>query len=333
MKKTKLLGVTALLLSLGLSGCLGGGNNNGGGKTNKKTDKYDTTSEGHWELDENGDRISSVMEPHVWEEAPNGVGSKKPKEATCLMAGQIVKQCKVCGRSEYEPVPALGHDMQDVEDGGKKATCTEAGRIHQKCSRCGKEEDRDSTALGHDLKPVATNRDGITKSDCSRCDSSEITLDLSKTDFGWKWASDNGGSAANEKCGSSSTQINCGWNDIGSIITDGTYNIALEVKMTSSGHTDRYWFNHAKFNKEDSASSPDTSSQADYRYDFVINDTTTIGLTNDKTYDENGMSTSDYKMVEVVHECTITGATKFALHHGSIGFSLCVKSIKLTKVA
>jgi hypothetical protein len=334
MKKTKLLGVTALLFSLGLTGCLGGNTTNK--KKNPTGEKYETTKDGHYELDpETGDRLSSTIEAHTWEAAPNGSGSKKPKAATCLMPGQDVKVCTVCGRSEYVDTDPLGHDYEDLAGEGEAATCTSAGIIHKKCTRCQKEINEESGALGHDMQPVTVSKDSVSKSKCSRCDATEIIFDLSKAEGDWQWASDNGATGdniKNEKCGSSSKQINAKFSGLTGIVDNGTYSIAIEARMVYD-HSSRYFFNHVKNGVADDASSPDKSDQADYRYDFIVNDTTTIGLTNRQTYGDNGLSQSDYKYVEVVDRATLSGVTSFTLHHGSIGYSLCIKSVKLTKIA
>ena len=323
MKKTKLLGITTLLLSLGLAGCLGPTTKE---KNPNKGEKYETTSEGHYELDENGDRISNTIEAHSWEVAPNGVGSKKPKPATCLMPGVEVKKCTVCGRAEQVPTPALGHEYEDVDDGAVKATCTTPGKIHQKCSRCNDEVDKDSPALGHKMNPVATNKDGVTKSVCERGDVAEIVLDITKTDSGWK-------DAENKWNAKSGDTAKATWNIPAGIVEDGDYSIEVECKMTSSGHTDRYWFNHAKFGKADEASQPDTTSESDYRYWFQVNNGSNINTDNQKTWSENGMSDTDFTFVKVVSSTTISGLTSFSAYHGNIGYSLIISRIKLVKIA
>lgn len=319
MKKTKLLGLTTLLLSLGLAGCFGGGDTD----SDPNKTEYVTDKDTHTLVDGKGNTIEGPT-AHDWVEDTG----RKSVDPTCTLPGKKYLKCSVCKRKGDEDIPALGHNMVDNPAYTEDApTCTTGGSIHQKCSRpgCTYEVNEDKGALGHDMQDVPTNKDGVTKGACSRGDVVEYVLDISKTDSGWKDAA----SKWNVKSGDTAKAT---WNVQG-IIDDGDYSIALECKMTSSGHTSRYWFNHAKFGKDDDGNPADSSSESDYRYWFQVNSGANINTDNDKTWGDNNMSDTDFTWVTVVSRATLAGVNSFSAYHGNIGYSLIISKIKLVKLA
>ena len=69
--------------------------------------------------------------------------------ATCTAGGRNRYKCTVCGKSEIEITPALGHDW-----GGRElivpATCTTGNSYRYTCSDCGETKTETTDALGHD---------------------------------------------------------------------------------------------------------------------------------------------------------------------------------------
>ena len=113
-------------------------------------------------------------------------------------------------------------------------------------------------------------------------------------------------------------------------IPNGTYEIDMSVKMTSSSHSNRYWFNHALNNKDDSGNSPDGATEDPFRYFFKLNGAdTAINPTVTETWGEQGLSNTDFKAVTVVASVAITDLTSFQLVHGNIGYSLFVEYVRL----
>ena len=95
------------------------------------------------------------------------------KEPTCTETGSQKHACAICGYTETEEIPALGHDYQAVVT---EPTCTDAGFTTYTCSRCGDSYTGDETAaLGHDwdegvvtLEPT-TEAEGVRTYTCLRC--------------------------------------------------------------------------------------------------------------------------------------------------------------------
>ena len=104
--------------------------------------------------------------------------------------GSRTRTCAVCGETETETIPALGHTHVLAETKAKAATCTEAGNTaYWTCTGCGlyfsdaagtKQVEKESwiiPALGHDLEKVeakaaSTDSEGnIEYWTCSRCGS------------------------------------------------------------------------------------------------------------------------------------------------------------------
>lgn len=132
MKQMKILGVVAMVLTLGLAGC----NNSG----TKECEKHE------W-----GDKVTI-------------------KEATCTEAGQTQRTCKVCGaKEEPKTVKALGHDMKD-NGVQTEPTCEGKGIMKTKCSRCGLEGTRETDAAGHSAAPAADNEEAWTIVTPAKCE-------------------------------------------------------------------------------------------------------------------------------------------------------------------
>ena len=71
------------------------------------------------------------------------------RPATCLLAGTRLYQCSRCSDSYSEPIPAPGHDMEEVVY--TKATCTKEGVIAHLCrNNCGYFYTERIDATGHD---------------------------------------------------------------------------------------------------------------------------------------------------------------------------------------
>ena len=94
-------------------------------------------------------------------------------EPTCTTEGRRFRVCRLTPNNftEYETIPALGHDHQTIVT---PPTCDQAGIITHTCSRC---EDTytepGENALGHDLVVATTQEptceeDGFVKYICSR---------------------------------------------------------------------------------------------------------------------------------------------------------------------
>ena len=83
-------------------------------------------------------------------------------QPTCLEPGKINGQrCTICGIfANYDFVPALGHDIQIVEN--IAASCLTEGFIHRQCTRCDLDETEVLPTLGgdgkHHFKPVASTQ-------------------------------------------------------------------------------------------------------------------------------------------------------------------------------
>jgi len=171
MKKTRLIGLATLLMSLGMSACL----TSDPGKTNTEEDGYVATDKGHYKI-ENGER--GPLEDH---DLVPSQGDKKhvPVEATCDKVGKAFKECRICGRFVEEMVPALGHDLQD--NGGTTATCESAGVVNLKCSRCDYTKTENSNgALGHQWGTETTVNEKVKKAPCTRsgCNRVEYVVDV-----------------------------------------------------------------------------------------------------------------------------------------------------------
>ena len=176
MKKTKLIGLVTLLMSLGVSGCFGTNDTNKDVDPNKV--EYVATAKGHTKL-VGGEKVGSE-EPHVLVDS-EGDKNHVPVEATCEKVGKAYKKCSICGRYVEEVIPALGHDLQD--NGGTTATCDTAGAVNLKCTRCDYTESKASDKpLGHQWGTVEAVNEKVGKATCGRTGCSgaiEYVVDVS----------------------------------------------------------------------------------------------------------------------------------------------------------
>ena len=96
------------------------------------------------------------------------------KAATCTETGSKKSVCAVCGDTQTQVIPALGHT--EVTDPAVAATCTEAGKTEGKhCSVCNEVLVAQTTvdALGHDFTGnYQTDADGHWHK-CTRCDATD----------------------------------------------------------------------------------------------------------------------------------------------------------------
>ena len=324
MKKTKLLGLAALLLSMGMTACdLGGGGGTDTGTDDGK-ETWVSNQETHYKVDGRGKRLSAA-EPHTlvdYEGDPTHVNTP----ATCSAPGIVYKQCTVCEKIISQDVKKLTHEFE-IDPDKNTATCTEAGTLVQKCKYCGKEESKATEALGHKLGTATTPKTGVSKAACERegCDASVVVLDVSKA-TGWNKAD----TKMSEKSGDNSKST---W-DVSGVIDDGKYDIEIEGLMSYKSHGDRYWYN---MYETDTASSPDTAEQDPFRYFFKVNDATINPNVLDKTWEQLGYKGSDDSGTPtygyVCKGVDIAGANSFSLVHGNIGFSMIISNVRLTKVA
>jgi DNA-directed RNA polymerase subunit RPC12/RpoP len=89
---------------------------------------------------------------------------------TCSLEGKKVSTCSVCGKTETETIPALGHDYQAVVT---EPTCTAAGFTTYTCSRCGNSyTEAGAPALGH-VFGNWTDAGANHSRTCSRCNETE----------------------------------------------------------------------------------------------------------------------------------------------------------------
>lgn len=93
------------------------------------------------------------------------------RAATCVRAGEEIRECEFCGTVETREIPPLGHSFFTEES---EATCTADGFRTKRCTRCGESESEEILpALGHDyaetvVPPTCTER-GYTLYRCERC--------------------------------------------------------------------------------------------------------------------------------------------------------------------
>lgn len=122
------------------------------------------------------------------------------------------------------------------------------------------------------------------------------------------------------------------WEIAANAIPNGNYRIDVLCKMTSSGHTTRYWFNHALNGRTDNGNPPDAATEAPFRYFFELNGDAEnpVNPTTRATWGEQGLSDQAVKTANsVVSKVAVNGLTSFALRHGDIGYSLIIESVIL----
>ena len=325
MKKTKLFGLAALLLSMGLTACdLGGGGGGGTDGTDDGSETWVSNQETHYKVDGRGKRLSAA-EPHTLVDY-EGDATHVNTPATCSAPGIVYKKCTVCEKVISQDVKKLSHEFE-IDPDKNTATCTEGGTLVQKCKHCGKEESKVTEALGHQLGAATTPKTGVSKAACERegCDAAVIVLDVSKA-TGWNKST----TKMNAKSGADSMST---W-DVAGVIDDGKYDIEVEGLMTYTSHGDRYWYNQYETDSGDNA---DKSTEDPFRYFFKVNDSKINPNVLDKSWKdlgytgENDSGTPTYGYI--CKAVDIAGANSFSLVHGNIGFSMIISNIRLTKVA
>ena len=267
MKKRKLIGLSALFLVLGATGCFGGT------ETPAKEAGYVSTKEGHYKIDEKGNKIGE-NEPHVLVDF-EGDSTHKPVAPTCEVSGKVCQKCEVCGKVVDKEVPPLGHDFVGSSDPDKAATCTRAGLLV--CSRCGKTKES-GEPLGHKwstsgeaLTEGATDA-AVKKYSCTACSASSYEIDVKTGNF---------------KLGSGSTWKNDPSTGVCKLNGDGqsysfTFNLpkTFKGKMYQRAYMDQYNANKSK--------------ELYYATDSVSNTKVTV---NNKAIDISSQSTVTFEKV------------------------------------
>ena len=108
---------------------------------------------------------------HAWDEG------EVTAEPTCAEDGEMTYTCTLCGETETEAIPALGHSYEAV---GTEPTCTEGGFSTYTCSVCGDSYTvNGAPALGHvwdegevTAEPTCAE-DGEMTYTCTRCGETE----------------------------------------------------------------------------------------------------------------------------------------------------------------
>ena len=129
MKKTKILSLTALLLSLGMVGC-------NESNDDKNGMVYGADDRQHWlENEETGKIDSSTRAPHNFQDY-GGDSKHSPTDSTCAEEGQAFQRCADCGYIQTVIVPKKDHSY--VEDSSKAVapTCGVDGSKTEVCSVC-----------------------------------------------------------------------------------------------------------------------------------------------------------------------------------------------------
>ena len=185
--------------------------------------------------------------------------------------------------------------------------------------------EEDETEPVHVHSFVAGTKDGIVTPETCECGLKAYNLAMADADAaGWhdpntKW---------NAKTGTNTTAT---W-DITGKIPSGKYAVYANVKMTSSSHANRCWYNQSA-NDPTPSSSPDTADQDPYRYFFKL-DGVTVNPDVTATWGELNISNTAYNYAEVVSEITISGTSaSLQMLHGNIGYSLFVANVRLIQIA
>ena len=178
MKKAKLIGLTALLLSFGATGCFG---TNPGGDPGTETEPagYVGTNENHYKVDSKGNRIGEP-EPHTLVDS-EGDAKHQPVAATCTKIGKGYKKCTICEKFVEYTIPQLQHNYAPSTDPDKAATCTRAGL--EVCTLCNATRET-GKALGHnwtadgDVAGAGANDAAVKKNKCTRCNAASYVIDI-----------------------------------------------------------------------------------------------------------------------------------------------------------
>ena len=168
MKQIKLLGVLAIVLSLGLAGC-GSSSKSGGSSSSRHEHTFDLTK---WEHDDDYHWHPATCE-HTTQK-----GDKKQHSfgdpydvtpATCEEAGSQKVKCSVCDAVVTQVIPAKGHtflpEEQDVWTTVTEPTCTEVGSKTHVCQVCQKAVAEEIPATGHTYAKVKDAEGNDTEED------------------------------------------------------------------------------------------------------------------------------------------------------------------------
>jgi len=306
MKKTKLFGLAALLLALGVTGC---GN-------------------------ENGNEDQSGEEDNPAECAHEYGAWTTTKEATCKAKGSKERTCSKCQNIEKEDIAIdnTAHKWVDDADSNKVATCSEAGVTgSKKCEICNEKKAGTAVAAtGHNFVAEGAKDGVVQKYKCAADEQVAYVLDVADA-TGWNKNTTkmNGKTAPDNK----ST-----WTITGKIPA-GTYDIQIEGKMSYDTHSTRKWYNMAKTDlmvdgdaENNTGDSPDKDTEDSYRY-FITVGTEVYNPQTKKSWGELGFKGgTDAEMVygELVNGVEIKAdTTEISLNHGNIGYSFICSKIRL----
>ena len=87
--------------------------------------------------------------------------------ATCTNYGESVDTCTVCGETDREIIPALGHDL--VQSVLREPSCSLEGVTQFDCSRCDYSYTGSVPILSHDFQAAGSDSDGNSLYVCSVC--------------------------------------------------------------------------------------------------------------------------------------------------------------------
>lgn len=264
------------------------------GTTQEKTLKPDPTSESNhkWVSNPNNDREGNCCEKSI-------INSKICEDCGALKEGTEGDY------GEHHFVNIDGFYDETVQD----ATCCSDGSRLQKCEFCDETAYETDYALGHVLSNPINYGGQVSQILCKTC-TTIIGYQLNISDAtGWN--------IEGEKFveGSEST-----WN-IENEIPAGLYDITVEAMLvsTNSGSASYYSDDTGKNNKIENG-----------KYAIKL-DGTTINPTTENTFAETGLSKDKYAFGTFIEHVQINeGAKEIKLVHEAIGFSLKIKSLRLT---
>jgi len=280
MKKTKLFGLTALLLSLGLAGC------NGSGEDEKElTWQQDKTYHWHEVEGEGGEKEIQDKVKHDYVE-----DTSKAVAAKCEEKGKKVEICSVCGYEQESEVKASGHTYVEDVAAGTSSTCSTAGKKVYKCSACQdtKEEalpTSDHTWNEYGADVVAANNTTYKKRSCKNC----TAVDISMSALAWTKIE-----GSNKDTTGATLKLSSNGN-----YTEYKFNLggAFNGKIYVYGWVDRYG---GSDNNETKGffTCKSSSNEAVGNVGVSVNGGANITITNKKTYAENGMGASGVKLTD-----------------------------------
>lgn len=337
MKKRKLFGLTATVLALALTGCFGGGDDSG--STGSGETSYGADDRKHWLEDEDGNIINGSTALHTFEDYA-GDANHKVVAASCGKEGTAYKKCTVCGKYLSEKTPALEHEWEDSGEPVSRDVCEKGGKIDRVCKNCGAEEKKTIAATGHDYTVADSGKTGVSILTCKNCGTVTYELDISKA-TGWNKSTTKWNAKTTDP---SNNVVEASW-DVDGVVEDGTYNIEVEGIMTYESHGERKWYNMAKaelcvggtVEESSSASSPDKTSEDDYRYYFKADNSLVNPNVKDSWsaigYQGQDTDGATPKFGAVCNDVPLVSVKTFSMFHGNIGFSLVVSKVRLIKIA